>query len=109
MNKEILSLGADKGIQVISVYTYAPAHYFGKQPIQKLDDFKGKKLRVNATAAERAKMRQFGAICRADGPGGGRSRAPAGHHRRHDERDGGLREPEVQRHRQGDHRRSTTR
>ncbi len=61
MNKEILALGADKGLQVVSVYTYAPAHYFGKQPIRSLDDFKGKKLRVNATAAERAKMRQFGA------------------------------------------------
>jgi TRAP-type C4-dicarboxylate transport system substrate-binding protein len=61
MNKEILALGADKGVQVVSVYTFAPAHYFGKQPIRRLDDFKGKKLRVNATAAERAKMRQFGA------------------------------------------------
>ena len=29
--------------------------------IEKVDDFKGKKLRVNATAAERAKMRQLGA------------------------------------------------
>jgi len=61
MNKEILALGADKSIQIVSVYTFAPAHYFGKQPIRRLDDFKGKKLRVNATAAERAKMRQFGA------------------------------------------------
>ena len=61
MNKEIMALGADKGIQIVSIYTFAPAHYFGKQPIRKLDDFKGKKLRVNATAAERAKMRQFGA------------------------------------------------
>jgi TRAP-type C4-dicarboxylate transport system substrate-binding protein len=61
VNKEILGLGSDKGVQVISVYTFAPAHYFGKQPIRRLDDFKGKKLRVNATAAERAKMRQFGA------------------------------------------------
>ena len=61
MNKEILALGADKSIQVVSVYTFAPAHYFGKQPIRRLDDFKGKKLRVNATPAERAKMRQFGA------------------------------------------------
>jgi TRAP-type transport system periplasmic protein len=61
MNNEILGLGADKNIQIVSVYTYAPAHYFGKQPIRRLEDFKGKKLRVNATAAERAKMRQFGA------------------------------------------------
>jgi TRAP-type C4-dicarboxylate transport system substrate-binding protein len=61
LNKEILTLGADKGLQVVSVFTYGFAHYFGKQPIRKLDDFKGKKLRVNATAAERAKMRQFGA------------------------------------------------
>ncbi len=61
VNKEILSLGADKNLQVVSVYTFAFAHYFGKQPIRSLDDFKGKKLRVNATAAERAKMRQFGA------------------------------------------------
>lgn len=61
MNNEILGLGADKNIQIVSVYTYAPAHYFGRQPLRRLDDFKGKKLRVNATAAERAKMRQFGA------------------------------------------------
>jgi TRAP-type transport system periplasmic protein len=61
MNKEILALGADKNVQIVSIYTYAPAHYFGKQPLRRLDDFKGKKLRVNATAAERAKMRQFGA------------------------------------------------
>jgi TRAP-type C4-dicarboxylate transport system substrate-binding protein len=61
LNKEILGLGADKNLQVVSIYTFAFAHYLGKQPIRKLDDFKGKKLRVNATAAERAKMRQFGA------------------------------------------------
>lgn len=61
MNKEIRGLGADKGLQVASVFTFAPAHYFGKQPLRTLDDFKGKKIRVNATAAERAKMRQFGA------------------------------------------------
>ena len=61
LNKEILGLGADKNIQVVSVFTYGFAHYFGKQPIRRLDDFKGKKMRINATAAERAKMRQFGA------------------------------------------------
>jgi len=61
INKEILGFGADKGVQVVSIFTFGMSHYFGKQPIRKLDDFKGKKLRVNATAAERAKMRQFGA------------------------------------------------
>ena len=61
MNKEILGLGADKNIQIVSIYTFAMAHYLAKQPIRRIDDFKGKKLRVNATAAERAKMRVFGA------------------------------------------------
>lgn len=61
LNKEALSLASDKGVQVVSLFTFAPAHYFGKQPMRSLDDFKGKKLRINATAAERAKMRQFGA------------------------------------------------
>lgn len=61
MNKEIRGLGTDKGLQVVSVFTFAPAHYFAKQPLRSLEDFKGKKIRVNATAAERAKMRQFGA------------------------------------------------
>jgi TRAP-type transport system periplasmic protein len=61
LNKEILALGADKNIQLVSVFTYGFAHYFGKQPIRSLSDFKGKKMRINATAAERAKMRQFGA------------------------------------------------
>lgn len=61
LNKDILALGSDKGMQVVSIFTYAPAHYFGKQPLRSIDDFKGKKLRVNATAAERAKMRQLGA------------------------------------------------
>lgn len=61
VNKDILALGADKNVQVVSIYTFAFAHYLGKQGIRRLDDFKGKKLRVNATAAERAKMRQFGA------------------------------------------------
>lgn len=61
MNKAILGLGSDKNLQVVTVTTYAMAHYFGKEPIRSLDDFKGKKLRVNATDAEREKMRRFGA------------------------------------------------
>lgn len=60
INREMLSVGADKNLQVVSVYTFAFANYFGKQPIRTVADFKSKKFRVNATAAERAKMRQLG-------------------------------------------------
>ena len=62
MNKEILSLGKGKGFQVVSVFTHSVAHYFGgKKPFRRLADFKGTKLRVNATPAERLKMARFGA------------------------------------------------
>lgn len=62
MNKEILILGKNKGFEVVSVFTHSVAHYFGgKKPFRRLADFKGTKLRVNATAAEREKMRRFGA------------------------------------------------
>ncbi len=61
LNKDILALGGDKGMQTGAIFTHSTAHYLAKDPIRKLDDFKGKKLRVNATAAEREKMRIFGA------------------------------------------------
>jgi TRAP-type C4-dicarboxylate transport system substrate-binding protein len=60
LNKEILTLGSNRNLQVLSIYTFAFANYFGRQQIRTLDDFKGKKFRVNATPAERAKMRQLG-------------------------------------------------
>lgn len=61
LNKEILALGRDKGLRGVSVFTYSPSHYFALKPIRTLDDFKGKKLRVNATPAERERMRLLGA------------------------------------------------
>ena len=61
LNKDILSLGGDKGMENAAVFTHSTAHYLAKNPITRLDDFKGKKFRVNATAAEREKMRRFGA------------------------------------------------
>ena len=61
LNAEILKLGSDKGMQNVSIFTHSTAHYLAKNPIKRLDDFKGRKFRVNATAAEREKMRRFGA------------------------------------------------
>ncbi len=61
LNREILALGSDKGMQVVSIFTHSVAHYLAKDPMRRLADFQGKKLRINATAAEREKMRRFGA------------------------------------------------
>lgn len=61
LNKAILAMADDKGIDVVSVFPHSTAHYFAKEPIRRLADFKGKKLRINATAAEREKMRRLGA------------------------------------------------
>ena len=61
LNKEILDLGENKGMVGITAFVYSAADYFGKDPIRKLDDFKGKKFRINATPAERERMRVLGA------------------------------------------------
>lgn len=61
LNKQIRAIGADKNVVTVSVFPHSTAHYFGKKPIRRLDDFKGLKLRVNATPAEREKMSRFGA------------------------------------------------
>ncbi len=61
LNKEILDLGESKGMVGITAFVYSAADYFGKDPIRKLDDFKGKKFRINATPAERERMRVLGA------------------------------------------------
>ena len=57
----ILDMAESKGIVGVNVVAQAKSHYFAKNPIRRLADFKGKKLRVNATAAERARMQAFGA------------------------------------------------
>ena len=57
----ILDMAESKGIVGVNVVAQAELHYFAKNPIRRLADFKGKKLRVNATAAERARMQAFGA------------------------------------------------
>ena len=61
LNGEILALGESKGMVGITAFVYAAADYFAKDPIRRLDDFKGKKFRINATPAERERMRVLGA------------------------------------------------
>ena len=57
----ILGMVESKGIVGVNIAAQAESHYFARNPIRKLADFSGKKLRVNATAAERARMQAFGA------------------------------------------------
>ena len=61
LNKELLALGESKGMVGVTAFVYSAADYFGRDPIRRLDDFKGKKFRINATPAERERMRVLGA------------------------------------------------
>jgi TRAP-type transport system periplasmic protein len=61
LNKAILALGADKGLVGIGTFAYAQHDYLAKDPIRSFADFKGKKIRVNATPLEREAMARLGA------------------------------------------------
>jgi TRAP-type transport system periplasmic protein len=61
LNKAILALGADKGLLGIGTFAYAQHDYLAKEPIRSFADFKGKKIRVNATPLEREAMVRLGA------------------------------------------------
>ncbi len=61
MNDYVLNLGVAKGIQGIGTFGLGSSNYAAKSPIMRLSDFSGKKLRVNATAMEREKMKRLGA------------------------------------------------
>jgi TRAP-type transport system periplasmic protein len=61
LNKAILALGTDKGLVGIGTFAYAQHDYLAKDPIRSFADFKGKKIRVNATPIEREAMARLGA------------------------------------------------
>ena len=61
LNKAILELGGDKGLIGIGAFAYAQHDYLAKEPIRSFADFKGKKIRVNATPIEREAMARLGA------------------------------------------------
>jgi TRAP-type C4-dicarboxylate transport system substrate-binding protein len=62
LNAYILNMAESKGLVGVATRVAAESMYFGgKNPIRTLADFKGRKLRVNATPAERARMAALGA------------------------------------------------
>jgi TRAP-type C4-dicarboxylate transport system substrate-binding protein len=58
---DILSLMEDKGIVGLIIAGQSDGRYIAKNPLRKLSDFQGKKMRVNATDAERERMKRLGA------------------------------------------------
>lgn len=61
INNHIFELGIPKGIVGLGTYGAGASNYAARTPLLRLSDFAGKKLRVNATAMEREKMRRLGA------------------------------------------------
>ena len=61
IQKIILGMAAAKRMVGIATLNLGTAAYAAKNAMLRLDDFKGKKLRINGTALERAKMSRLGA------------------------------------------------
>jgi TRAP-type C4-dicarboxylate transport system substrate-binding protein len=59
--KTVNNLLVDKGVVGVMLAGQADGRYIAKNPLRKLSDFQGKKMRVNATDAERERMRRLGA------------------------------------------------
>jgi C4-dicarboxylate-binding protein DctP len=56
-----LALGEPKGVKGISLFIYSPTSFASRDPIRKLADFQGKKLRVLASKLERESVGRLGA------------------------------------------------
>ena len=61
LHKTVQNLMVDKGIVGLIIAGQADGRYIAKNPLRKMADFKGKKMRVNATDAERERMKRLGA------------------------------------------------
>ncbi len=56
-----LAAGVAKGVKGVSFWNYGPTSYASTVPLRRLDDFKGKKIRVLASAIETGIMKELGA------------------------------------------------
>jgi TRAP-type transport system periplasmic protein len=61
LETEALGLAEGKGLVGMAMLTPGVANYAAKHPLLRLADFNGKKLRINGTELERAKMAKLGA------------------------------------------------
>ena len=61
MRKRALAIGESKGVQGIGIFYNSPVIVLSKKPIEKLDDFKGQKIRVFATPLQIEPMKLLGA------------------------------------------------
>ncbi len=61
LEPKILALAEPKGLVGMAMLAVGASHYAARKPILRLADFKGKKLRINGSELERAKMSALGA------------------------------------------------
>jgi TRAP-type C4-dicarboxylate transport system substrate-binding protein len=59
--KVMLALGADKGLHGVALFMNAPSSVIAKNPLRHLADFKGKKIRVLASAFQTQAIERLGA------------------------------------------------
>ncbi len=59
--KVMLGLGADKGLHGVALFMNAPSSVIAKNPLRHLADFKGKKIRVLASAFQTQAIERLGA------------------------------------------------
>ena len=67
--KLVLGLGADKGLHGVGLFMAEPALVVSKAPLRRLDDFKGKKLRIFASDFQSVAFQRLGATPVAMSPG----------------------------------------
>jgi TRAP-type C4-dicarboxylate transport system substrate-binding protein len=60
VKKLMFGLGGNKGLHVAGLFLATPSQIISKTPIRKLDDFKGKKLRIFASDFQFQAMRRLG-------------------------------------------------